>query len=605
MWRALSVAAVLAIALAVWGFWIEPGRLVVRRATLSLPNWPAGNDGLRIAVLTDLHVGSPRHDIEKLRQIIAQVNSLEPDAVLILGDLVIQGVVGGRFVAPELLSAELGALESRLGTFAVLGNHDWWLDARRVAASLEAAGITLLEDAATNVGSAGGRFWLAGVSDYWEGPHDVAAALSVIPASDPVIVFTHNPDVFPDIPARIALTVAGHTHGGQVNIPLLGPPIVPSKFGQRYAAGHVVEDGRHLFVSTGTGTSILPVRFRVPPEITLLELRSDDVSVGSRASAEGRPCEPCTITRTPVVSFEGSAFSGLPMGAALTTAGHYVVLDGGSAVEFSATGELVGRIPRHDDSPGDRPAFSTVTAVGADSLIMADHEAGLLRVFGADRVQTDPVRLPDHVRIHALRALEWPGRLVFSGYALGRHDVFRAEVSEGFLIIDRQFRLPEDVAADGRQPDYHLAETRDGDLWIAEARSYTLLKLDANGELIHRVARNPEWFDEATAGFRPAVRAISVDEKDRVWVYTMKPTDRAGPAWRSREARRAGGTLPLGPDEMYDTVIEVLDPRGRDVIARGSVSAWLAGILPDGRALFYTADADGTRHLSVHELRLK
>ena len=90
-----------------------------------------------------------------------------------------------------------------------------------------------------------------------------------------------------------------------------------------------------------------------------------------------------------------------------------------------------------------------------------------------------------------------------------------------------------------------------------------------------------------------------------MWVYAMKPTDRAGPAWRSREARRAGGSLPLGPDEMYDTIIEVLDPRGRDVIARGSVSAWLAAVLPDGRALFHSADADGTPHLSVQQLRLK
>lgn len=320
---------------------MEPGRLVVRHASVALPNWPAGNDGLRIAVLTDLHVGSPRHGIEKLRQIVAKVNSLEPDAVLILGDLVIQGVVGGRFVAPEMLSVELGALESRLGTFAVLGNHDWWLDAQRVAASLEAVGITLLEDKAVDIGSARGRFWLAGVSDYWEGPHDVAAALSGIPASDPVIVFTHNPDVFPDVPARVALTVAGHTHGGQVNIPLVGPPIVPSKFGRRYAAGHVVEDGRHLFVSTGTGTSILPVRFRVPPEITLLELRSGDVSAGSRAPDNGRTCDSCTITRTTVVSFADSALSGLPSGAVRTTTGRYVMLDGGSAVEFSATGERV------------------------------------------------------------------------------------------------------------------------------------------------------------------------------------------------------------------------------------------------------------------------
>jgi hypothetical protein len=238
-------------------------------------------------------------------------------------------------------------------------------------------------------------------------------------------------------------------------------------------------------------------------------------------------------------------------------------------------------------------------------LIVVDNEAGMLRVFGADRVQTDSIRLPDDVRIRELSVSQWPRRLIFSGYALGRNDLFRAQVSEGYLIIDREFRLPEDVAADGRQPNYRLAETRGGDLWVVEARNYALLKLDANGALMRRVVRNPDWFVEATAGFRPEVRALSVDDEGRVWVYVMKPTDRAGPAWRSREARRAGGTLPLGPDEMYHTVVEVLDPRGREVLARGSVAAWLAGVLPDGRALFYSAAAAGTPHLSVQELRLK
>lgn len=96
----------------------------------------------------------------------------------------------------------------------------------------------------------------------------------LIPASSPVILITHNPDIFPDVPPRVSLTLAGHTHGGQVNLPLLGRPIVPSNFGQRYASGHVVEDGRHLFVSDGTGTSIIPARFRVPPAIVILTLRT-------------------------------------------------------------------------------------------------------------------------------------------------------------------------------------------------------------------------------------------------------------------------------------------------------------------------------------------
>jgi hypothetical protein len=167
----------------------------------------------------------------------------------------------------------LGQLESQFGSFAVLGNHDWWLDGPRVGAALELARITLLEDSATAIAVAGQPLWLAGVSDFWEGEHDVRSALLQVPEAAPVILFTHNPDIFPEVPARVSLTVAGHTHGGQVNLPLIGRPIVPSQFGQRYAAGHVVENGRNLFVSTGLGTSILPVRFRVPPEIVVLTVR--------------------------------------------------------------------------------------------------------------------------------------------------------------------------------------------------------------------------------------------------------------------------------------------------------------------------------------------
>jgi predicted MPP superfamily phosphohydrolase len=114
--------------------------------------------------------------------------------------------------------------------------------------------------------------WLGGVSDLWEGVHDVARTLRAVPDTVPVLLLTHNPDIFPTVPARVNLTLAGHTHGGQVRIPLYGPPIVPSRYGRRYAAGHVSENGRHLFVTTGTGTSILPVRFLVPPEIVVLEL---------------------------------------------------------------------------------------------------------------------------------------------------------------------------------------------------------------------------------------------------------------------------------------------------------------------------------------------
>jgi predicted MPP superfamily phosphohydrolase len=193
--------------------------------------------------------------------------------VLLAGDYVIKGVLGGSFVAPEDIASRLRELHAPLGVYAVLGNHDWWFDAPRVRDALRVAGIPTLDDAAHSVDGPR-HFWLAGVSDFWEGSHDVHRALAGVTDDAPVILFTHNPDVFPHVPARVALTIAGHTHGGQVCLPLVGRPIVPSRFGQRYAIGHVVEDGRHLFVSPGLGTSIIPVRFRVPPEISLVTLRA-------------------------------------------------------------------------------------------------------------------------------------------------------------------------------------------------------------------------------------------------------------------------------------------------------------------------------------------
>jgi predicted MPP superfamily phosphohydrolase len=272
--RAAALISFAVVAFALWGFVIEPRRLIVREVPLTIRNWPQANDGLRVAVLTDLHVGSPHHGIRKLRSIIQRVNDSHADIVIILGDLVIQGVVGGKFVAPESIANELELLRPQRNVFAVLGNHDWWLDASRVRRSLERAGITVLEDSAAAVDVRGKRFWLAGISDFWEGQHNVSAALRTVAEGQPVIAFTHNPDLFPDVPPRVALTIAGHTHGGQVNLPIIGPPIVPSSYGQRFAYGHVVERGRHLYVSSGTGTSIMPVRFRRPPEIVILTLRT-------------------------------------------------------------------------------------------------------------------------------------------------------------------------------------------------------------------------------------------------------------------------------------------------------------------------------------------
>lgn len=259
-----------------WAFVLEPARLVRKEYTLTLPAWPVRCDGLRIAVLTDLHVGSPFNDLVRLSTIVDLVDSARPDLVLLAGDFVTHGVVGGHFVAPEAIAPVLGRLAAPAGVFAVLGNHDWWFDGPRVHRSLTAAGIPVLEDQTVGIRAGACAAWLSGIGDFWEARHDVRLALSAIPPGDdtPVIAFTHNPDVFPDVPGRVAITLAGHTHGGQVYLPLVGRPIVPSRYGQRFAIGHIVENGRHLFVSAGTGTSILPVRFLVPPEISIVTLRA-------------------------------------------------------------------------------------------------------------------------------------------------------------------------------------------------------------------------------------------------------------------------------------------------------------------------------------------
>lgn len=259
--------------LGLWAFWLEPASLRNEDYALELPRWPIGCDALRVAVLGDLHVGSPFNGLSKLVDIVERTRAARPDLILLAGDFVIHGVVGGRFEPPEAIAAELAKLEAPAGVYAVLGNHDWWLDAPRIRAAFESVSIPVLEDRAVPIDRGACRFWLAGISDWMEGDHDVDRAIASVPADAPLVAFTHNPDVFPEIPSRVDLTIAAHTHGGQVYVPGVGRPIVPSDYGERFAIGHVVEEGRHLFVSAGLGTSILPVRFLVPPEISVLTLR--------------------------------------------------------------------------------------------------------------------------------------------------------------------------------------------------------------------------------------------------------------------------------------------------------------------------------------------
>lgn len=267
-----ALLLVVGLALAVDAVFIEPNRLVVHQATITLSPCPEELRGLRIAAISDIHAGSPYITLNKIRRLVALTNNQQPDLILLPGDFVIQNVLGGSFIEPVTLAAELKNLKARIGVFAALGNHDWWYNASRVKTAFEEVGIKVLDNKTIKLEQNGKAFWLAGFADKWEGNPAVTETLKQIADTSPIIAFTHNPDLFPEIPNRVALTIAGHTHGGQVALPLVGRLVVPSRYKQRYAAGHIIETGKHLFVTTGVGTSIIPVRFRVPPEIAVLTI---------------------------------------------------------------------------------------------------------------------------------------------------------------------------------------------------------------------------------------------------------------------------------------------------------------------------------------------
>ncbi|MFN0219668.1 MAG: metallophosphoesterase [Hyphomicrobium sp.] len=282
----------------------EAARDTVTTYRLTPPAWTPGL-AVRLAVIADLHICEPWMSLDRVDRIVEQTNRLGADAVLLLGDYVV-GRRLGRFSRPIDVSAwapVVGRLKAPLGVHAVLGNHDWWDDAavqrRRsgptpAGLALQAAGVPVYENHAVRLVKNGKPFWIAGLGsqwafwpradrkselrqrreDYYIGVDDVPKTLSMVTDDAPVVLMAHEPDLFPKLPPRFSLTISGHTHGGQVRV--FGyAPVVPSKFGSRYAYGHVVESGRHLIVSGGLGCSALPIRFGAPPEIVIIELGSE------------------------------------------------------------------------------------------------------------------------------------------------------------------------------------------------------------------------------------------------------------------------------------------------------------------------------------------
>jgi predicted MPP superfamily phosphohydrolase len=264
---------------------VEPRfRLDVTRYRVSPPNWPANRPPLRIAVVADIHACDPWMPLERIEEVVDVTNGLKPDLTVLLGDFM-PGL--RRFRTEVVPPAEWGrllrALKAPLGVHAILGNHDWWTDVDAARGALRNNDIPVMENDVALIRPDGApEFWLAGLGDQlahygwhheFRGEDDLPGTLARIPEDGrPVVLLAHEPDIFVDVPDRVSLTLCGHTHGGQVNLPLIGRPVVPSRFGDRYAYGHIVENGRNLVVSGGLGCSRFPVRFGVPPEVVLVEV---------------------------------------------------------------------------------------------------------------------------------------------------------------------------------------------------------------------------------------------------------------------------------------------------------------------------------------------
>jgi len=249
-------------------FLIEPRWIAVERLTVPVHGLAPAFDGFRLVLIADTHCG-PWTRPTFVRKVVRLANGQEPDVALLLGDYCHRHP---RHIGPGV--EPFAELRSEHGSFGVLGNHDHWQGAEASRLALKRAGVTELTNASITVARGNGRLAIGGVDDLWEGIQDPIKAFIGVAASTPRILMSHNPDYAEELPPalRVDLMVSGHTHGGQVHVPLFGAPMLPSRFGQKYRAGLVRGPRCPVYVTRGLGTISPPVRFLCRPELTVLTL---------------------------------------------------------------------------------------------------------------------------------------------------------------------------------------------------------------------------------------------------------------------------------------------------------------------------------------------
>jgi predicted MPP superfamily phosphohydrolase len=270
MRRLLKVLLVLGAIFAIlwmWGLHNARADPIVRETHIALPDWPRGAAPIRVLLISDIHIGNAAMDGARLSRIVAQINALKPDIVLIAGDFVYgHDPVAARGYAQQLITP-LAALRAPLGVVATLGNHDEWTSPGSIDAALARAHVTVLHNEAI----ARGPLAIAGIGDAFSGHADpLATGTALNQLSGARIALSHSPDVAPHLPSGIGLFLAGHTHCGQAVLPLIGP--LTKVATDRYLCGIVHDGTRTTIVTGGLGTSGVPLRYGAPPDLWLVAL---------------------------------------------------------------------------------------------------------------------------------------------------------------------------------------------------------------------------------------------------------------------------------------------------------------------------------------------
>ncbi len=265
---AAGTAAAAAVGSVIDAVAVEPKWIKVTNPAVTIPNLPPAWDGVRIAQLTDIHVGR-LINLDYVRKAVAKTNAAGPDVVVLTGDY-----VSRTDAIDDNLAEALAALQAPHGKFAVLGNHDHWTDPAAMRSVLKQAGIADLTNRHAILDRGDARLCLAGVDDLWEGRQDLAGALSGVDESVPRVLLCHNPDYAEQMPAvpRVDLMLAGHSHGGQFKIPFGPRPKLPIRYA-KYAAGLASGPRCQVYTSVGLGMVGIPIRFNCRPELTMITLR--------------------------------------------------------------------------------------------------------------------------------------------------------------------------------------------------------------------------------------------------------------------------------------------------------------------------------------------